>query len=191
MQVRVRDSGGVANGGEDTSAPLTLRITVEPSADLQIAKASVAVAQTGDPVVYTLTVANAGPNAVIGASLADPMPLDLLSPLWACLPEASSAPCPTPGSGSGDLAVSVDLPVGTHLRFDVSGLVGSSVGTQLSNTATITAPAGTVDLQPANNQATASILIVPEGIFANGFEATQQPLTVPAAAKAQADGMKH
>ena len=191
VQVRVRDSGGVANGGEDTSAPLTLRITVEPSADLQIAKASVAVAQTGDPVVYTLTVANAGPNAVIGASLADPMPLDLLSPLWACLPEASSAPCPTPASGSGDLAVSVDLPVGTHLRFDVSGLVGSSVGTELSNTATITAPAGIVDLQPANNQATASILIVPEGIFANGFEATQQPLTVPAAAKAQADGMKH
>jgi hypothetical protein len=46
------------------------------------------------------------------------------------------------------------------------------------------APDGVDEIDPDNNSATSNVLIVPEGVFVNGFEAVGGSITVPAAAKA-------
>lgn len=159
--------------------------------DLQVAKdAGVDTALDGQVLVYAITVANAGPLAVSGAQLADTLPANLVDAEWACLPAASNTPCPAApfDAGSGNLYAEIDLPVDGFLRYDLSARVQGTGGTLVSNTATITPPAGVSELNPSNNSATDAVLIVPEGVFANGFEAAPGALTVPAAAKAQREG---
>jgi uncharacterized repeat protein (TIGR01451 family) len=161
------------------------------AADLQIAKDSgVDAVMDGQVLVYAITVANAGPAAVIGAQLSDTLPATLVDAEWACLPEASNTACPAApfDAGSGDLYAEIDLPVDGFLRYDLSARVQADGGTLVSNTATVTLPDGIDELDPSNNSATDETLIEPEGIFVSGFEAGPSALTVPAAAKAQQKG---
>jgi uncharacterized repeat protein (TIGR01451 family) len=157
--------------------------------DLQIAKDSgVDAALDGQVLVYAITVANAGPASVSGAQLVDILPASLIEAEWACLPAESSAACPSApfDAGTGDLYAEIDLPVDGFLRYDLSARVQTDGGTSLvSNTATVTPPAGIDELDPSNNSATDSTSVVPEGIFASGFEAGPDLLAVPAATKAQ------
>lgn len=158
------------------------------TADLQIAKDSdVSQAQDGQVIVYTITLANAGPNSVMGAVLEDLLPAQLVDAEWACLPDASNTACPPPpfDAGTNDLYAEVDLPVDGFLRYDLSATVQAGAGTIVSNTATVATPENVDDLDPDNNSATSNLLIVPEGIFSDGFETLAQSITVPAAAKAQ------
>jgi len=166
---------------------------VTSTADLQIAKESSAnEAQDGQVIVYAITVANAGPQAVVGAVLADVLPAELAGAEWACLPDESNTACPPPpfDAGTGDLYAEIDLPVDGFLRYDLSATVQAGAGATVSNTATVETPDGVDELDSDNNSATSSVLIVPEGIFANGFEAIVRSLTVPAAAKAHKEAVR-
>jgi uncharacterized repeat protein (TIGR01451 family) len=157
-------------------------------ADLQIAKDSgVTRALNGQVIVYAITVANAGPQAVIGAVLADALPPQLAQAEWACLADQSNTACPPApfDAGTGNLTAQIDLPVGGFLRYDLSARVQADAGVTVSNTATVTPPASVAEADPGNNSATSIVLIVPEGIFADGFESSSGTLTVPAAAKAR------
>lgn len=187
VTVRVRDDGGVENAGIDTSASATFNIRVAPSADLQVQKDDGrAHAQIGDVLVYAITVANAGPNAATGATLGDVLPTGLRDAEWACVDASPGATCPPPPSdaGSGDLAATIDLPVGGYLRFDVSATVDGTVGSAIVNTARIAAPVGLVDPDAGNDASTDTTRIVPDGIFLDGFEAGGSGLRVPAALEA-------
>ncbi len=76
VALRVRDNGGTANGGLDTSTPQSFAITVVPGADLQIAEGfltgfffffcnhRVGPDRWRDHP-YAIVVANAGPNPVV------------------------------------------------------------------------------------------------------------------------------
>src|SRR5207245_7508304 len=58
------------------------------------------------------------------------------------------------GSGTGDIAATVDLVAGGTATFTVSATVKSSATGTLSNTATVTAQAGVTDSPTGNNSAT-------------------------------------
>ncbi len=178
---------------ETAHASTTIDVTAPTVADLQIANdVDPAAARIGNSVRYVLIATNAGPAAVAAARVRDVPPTRLASVLWECIEVVNSgANCPEPGAGSGTLDVAVDLPPGAFLRFELFGTVqpaatGDSF-VAFDNSATLALPAGSplTDPNPSNNSATASVLVVPEGIFVDGFEASGASLSVPAAERAR------
>ncbi len=134
-----------ANNSQSASA------TVTPMADLGITKTDGLTTVTpGGPVTYTIVVTNAGPSVVTGAAIDDPVPAQLTGVTWTCVATAGS--CGS-GAGTGSVASTVDLLVGGTATFSVTGTVGQTSGS-LTNTATVAAPAGTIDPVLANNSAT-------------------------------------
>jgi uncharacterized delta-60 repeat protein/uncharacterized repeat protein (TIGR01451 family) len=185
MGVRARDNGGTAIAGVDISAMQSFSIQVERSADLQIAKTDHrGTVSPGQVTTYAIVVANAGPNAVAAAPLLDTLPAALINGSWSCVAALSNTPCPVPASGSGNLNTLVDLPSSAFLRFDVSATVNAGIGDSIINTATIAMPSGTTELDAASNTATDQNSVVPDAIFADGFEQAGSALTVPGAAEA-------
>jgi uncharacterized repeat protein (TIGR01451 family) len=186
ITARVRDNGGVANGGNDTSSAQQFTISVTPGADLQIAKTNHRSGLLdGEIAVYAIVVANAGPNAVTAASVSDPLPATLINASWMCVQALSTATCPSPDTGTGNLGASIDLGVNQYLRFDVMAEVDGVVNAFVTNTATIAAPGGVTALNTGNDSATDQDPIVPVGLFADGFETSSTPLLgVPGAAEA-------
>ncbi|HEY6942292.1 DUF7507 domain-containing protein [Dokdonella sp.] len=126
--------------------------TLSPSADLSITKTDGSASATpGGTITYTIVASNAGPSAVAGATVADTIPATITGATWTCI-GIGGATCPA--SGSGNIAATVDLPVGGNATFTVTGTVSASATGTLANTATIAAPAGTTDPTPGNNSAT-------------------------------------
>jgi uncharacterized repeat protein (TIGR01451 family) len=186
VSVQVRDNGGTANGGINVSTTQVFTIDVDRGADLQIAKTNDRQhLLVGEQVVYAIVVANAGPNAVTDAEIADPLPATLSNGSWMCVQVASTATCPSPNAGSGNLVALIDLGVNQYLRFDVMATVNASVNQTVSNTATVTAPNGITALNTGNDSSTDADPVVPENIHRDGFEPDPgNNLTVPGAAEA-------
>jgi len=109
-------------------------------------------ANPGDTLDYTIIAANDGPNDVTGATVADAFPADLTC-TWTCTP-AGGASCAA--GGAGDINDTVDLPVGDSVTYAAACDVDSGASGSIDNTATITAPAGINDTDPANNSSTDS-----------------------------------
>jgi len=127
--------------------------TVTPQADLSITLTDgVTTVAAGDTLTYTLVAANAGPSDAPGATVADGFPAACDAPTWSCV-GAGGAICPA--SGSGDIAATVDLPVGASATFTALCPVGAAVapGTVITNGASVTAPGGVTDPASANNSA--------------------------------------
>jgi alpha-tubulin suppressor-like RCC1 family protein len=183
ISVRVRDDGGTANGGANTSVSQEFSISVTPGADLQVSKDNnVSGLLDGKATIYAIVAANAGPNAVTGATLTDHLPSTLINGMWTCVQSLSTATCPVPTAGTGDLDMMINLGVNEFLRFDVMATVNGSVGAFVSNTVSTAPPIGTTALDTSNDSATDQDPIVSIGIFFNGFEDPQrQTLTVPGA----------
>ncbi len=185
ISARVRDSGGAGNGGADTSGAQQFTIEVVPGADLQIAKTNHRSGLlAGESTVYTIVVANAGPNAVNAASLTDNLPATLINASWMCVQALSTATCPSPDTGSGNLGASIDLGVNQYLRFDVMAEVNGSEGAFVTNTATVSPPVGVTALDISNDSATDQDPIVPIGILLDGFEGAGSGFTERAADEA-------
>ncbi|WP_240535211.1 Ig-like domain repeat protein [Bradyrhizobium sp. YR681] len=107
---------------------------------------------------YTITVGNAGPDAAIGATVVDTLPADLTLATWTCV-GAGGGTCAA--SGSGNINDTVDLPVGGTLTYTLNTTISPSASTSanLSNTATVSAPAGVTDPDPSNNSGTDNDLV--------------------------------
>jgi len=103
---------------------------------------------------------------VIGARVQDPLAPDFASATWTCTPLGNAACGAASGSGSLDLAV--DLPANASVQILLSALPAPGPDLPLSNTATVTPPAGISDGNPANNSATDGPDV--RGLFRNGFE---------------------
>jgi uncharacterized repeat protein (TIGR01451 family) len=129
--------------------------TVTPVADLAITKTDgVTSVNAGGSTTYTITVTNNGPSSVIGAILADPAVSGLSKTAAAC----SSTPgqCVSPPSVAQLEGGSFALPAlasGATYEIAVSADVTASSGS-VSNSTTVTAPAGTTDPNPGNDSAT-------------------------------------
>ena len=134
--------------------------SVAPSADLSITNSDgVTTATAGNSVTYAITAANAGPNAVTGATVADTFPAGLTCN-WTCS-GAGGGTCPA--SGSGNINSSVNLPVSASVTFAATCSISSSASGTLTNTATVAAPAGVTDPVGTNNSASDSDTIAAPG----------------------------
>lgn len=129
-----------------------------PQADLSITKSNgVASVVPGGQVVYTIVASNAGPDAAVGATVADTLPAALTNPSWTCTAAGGGA---CTASGSGGINDTVNLPAGASVTYTLTATVASTATGTLTNTATVTPPAGTVDPTPGNNMATDSDSVV-------------------------------
>ncbi|MEM8961372.1 MAG: hypothetical protein AAGD38_07845 [Acidobacteriota bacterium] len=126
--------------------------TLVPTADLSISKDDgVDIAIAGGQVTYTIVVANAGPSAVVGASVNDTFPSAITNVDWTC--SATGTTCPN-ALGNGDIVENPDLPAGSSLTYLAVATIDDSATGDLVNTATVAAPSGVDDPVPGNNSAT-------------------------------------
>ncbi len=126
--------------------------TLGASADLSITKTDgVTSATPGGSVTYTITASNAGPSNATGATVADTFPTACTSPTWTCV-GAGGGTCAA--SGSGNINATVNLPSGGSVTYTATCPISATATGSLVNTATVAAPAGVTDPNPANNSAT-------------------------------------
>ena len=104
----------------------------------------------GDRVNYTIVVANAGPSDVQGATVRNTFPVTLNEVSYTSQPSGNASGS---SSGSGNINDVVNLPVGSSISYFVNAVVAQTASGSLTNTATITPPAGITDPVPANNTA--------------------------------------
>jgi uncharacterized repeat protein (TIGR01451 family) len=114
----------------------------------------------GEVLTYTIVASNAGPNAVVGATVTDNFPADLTGVSWTCTASAGSA-CGSAG-GTNDINATVNLLVGGTATFTATTTVSMAATGPIANTATIGVPAGTTDPDTANNSATDTDTFVPQ-----------------------------
>ena len=126
--------------------------TLTPQADLTASKTDgVTSATPGGTVTYTLVAANPmGPSDIVDATVTDLFPTGL-SCIWSCLP-SGGASC-TQGQTAGNVADTIDLPVGGRATYTATcAIAPGTIGT-LANTVTVAVPAGATDPVPGNNSA--------------------------------------
>jgi uncharacterized repeat protein (TIGR01451 family) len=132
-------------------------------ADLRISKSSSGFARAGGPLSYTIVVENLGPDPVVGASVGDGFPPQLQGVSWTCSP-AGGATC-TP-SGTGDIADSVNLPLGSSVTYSASGTLALTPTTGfVMNTADVFPPPSPVDPVSSNNSDSVSDPLMPETVL--------------------------
>ncbi|HSR52816.1 MAG TPA: proprotein convertase P-domain-containing protein [Acidobacteriota bacterium] len=154
----------------------SMEITFDPlvETDLEITKTdSLDVVNPGGSLVYEIEASNNGPNDVTGATVSDSFPPDLLC-TWNCVP-AGGASCTA--NGTGNISESVDIPNGDSVVFMAACDVFSGAAGTLSNTATVTAPAGVTDTDASNDSATDETAV------------NQAPVALCQDVEVEADGM--
>ena len=150
-------SGVTETNSADNSATDSTAVT--STAALSITKTDgQATDVAGTSSTYTITVLNSGPSAVIDAAVVDVLPAAFTSATWTCA-ASSGGICDNAGPTSGNINTTVDLPSGGSATFTVNGTIDAAFTGTLTNTATVTAPPGTID-DPANNSATDNTTIV-------------------------------
>ncbi len=133
------------------------------AADLAVTKTDGKTsAVPGTSTTYTITVSNAGPDDVTGASVSDPLPAGVTGGNWTFVSASGGGTVSGPSSGSGALANTVNLPVNASVTFSFTVQVSPSATGTLTNTATVTPPAGVTDTNPTNNSATDTDSLTPQ-----------------------------
>jgi uncharacterized repeat protein (TIGR01451 family) len=140
-----------ANSANDSATDTD---TLTPQADLAVAMTDGKTsAVPGTSTTYTITVTNNGPSTAVGAAVTDLFPvLDFTNVSWTTTASpGSSASAP---SGTGDIVTTVTLLPGGTVTFTAVGPINPSAIGSLTNTVTVSSPAGSFDSNPANNAAT-------------------------------------
>lgn len=125
----------------------------EPSANLSVVKTldTPSPAVAGSTVRYTISVSNAGPSAVAGATVQDTVPAELSGVTWTCSP----APACGTSAGIGNVNLAVTLAMGDTATVVVTGTAPATTpSTIAANTATVGVPPGTNDSNPGDNSST-------------------------------------
>jgi uncharacterized repeat protein (TIGR01451 family) len=140
--------------------------TLTPEADLSIAKTDSAdPVLPGDPLSYTLAVANLGPSNATSLTVVDSLPPDVtfvssVPGPPTCILAGATVTC---GLGS--------LPAGGNATVTINTTVNTSAGATIVNTATVSA--AETDPAPANNSASQPTTVIHgEAELTHGFEAT-------------------
>ncbi len=162
----VTAAGGVTDPNPGNNSANDTDVVGALQADLSVTKTDgVTTATAGGSVTYTIVVSNAGPNAATGATAADTFPAACASVSYTSV--AAGGATGNTAAGSGNINDILNLPSGSSVTYTATcTLSGSATGT-LDNTATVTAPAGVADPNPANNSATDSDTITTGGTGAS------------------------
>ena len=151
----VTDSNPANNSATDTD-------TLAFMADLAITKTdNVASVSPGTATTYVITVTNNGPSNVVGAKVADVLPATISSATYTAVGGGGASGFTASGSGNiNDL--SVNIPRNGTVTYTVVANISAAATGSLSNTATVTAPAGVTDPTPTNNSATDTDTLTPQ-----------------------------
>jgi uncharacterized repeat protein (TIGR01451 family) len=134
-----------ANSANDSATDTD---TLTPQADLAVAMTDGKTsAVRGTSTTYTITVTNNGPSTVSSLTLTDSIPAALLNATFGT-PSVGSY-----DSGSG-LWSGLSLASGQSVSITLTGTIDPNAPGSLSNTITVSAPAGTTDPNPGNNSFT-------------------------------------
>ena len=155
----VTDPDLLNNISPDTN-PLT------PQADLEVTKSNGGSSVVpGSQTTYLIEVRNAGPSAVKGVTVSDPLPPGLSAFTWSCIFATAGSVCPE-GEHTGALSdVPVDLAAGGTVRFVVRAQVSPTAGGSVTNTVTVQVPKE-VDPDLGNNTASDTDTVAPKADIA-------------------------
>jgi uncharacterized repeat protein (TIGR01451 family) len=151
----------VNNANATTSTPLinsslTAQATVPVIhvADLSVLKDNAVSTYTpGVATSYRITVSNAGPSDVTGATLTDALPGQISSWTWTCDSQTGGASgCSAVSNSTADFADTIDLPVSGQIVYVVNATIPPSAAGLLNNAARIAAPSGVTDPVTGNNE---------------------------------------
>jgi uncharacterized repeat protein (TIGR01451 family) len=144
--------GPIAGASNDGAA-----CTATVQADLGIVKTGPSVVPPSSTVSWTLTVTNNGPGSSSGFSVDDMVPSNITN-------VASSTPgCAVIPAGSNNVVCSEGLAgPGTVFTATITGTSPSTVGTCLTNTATVTG--NEVDPNPSNNSSSLQTCVAGIGL---------------------------
>src|SRR5262249_6243752 len=120
----------------------------------------------GTPTTYTIVVSNAGPSAVTGASVSDPLPAGASGGSWAFASPTGGRAVTAPTGGTRPLAATVAplLNASLTLTFTVHHQPPHAT---VPTPPRLTPPAGTPDPDPANNRASDTVSLTPEAALSN------------------------
>ncbi|MDX8512107.1 prealbumin-like fold domain-containing protein [Mesorhizobium captivum] len=162
-RVRIANQAGLSFSGPAGSGEVEdYQVQIEQGeVDLSITKDDGTTTYTpGLDATYTIVVTNNGPDAVTGAQISDPLPAGITTASWTCGEATGGAVCGAP-SGAGAINTTADLPAGASVTYQLSMGVPASYSGSLTNTATVTAPAGATDSNPSNNSASDTDTMAP------------------------------
>lgn len=133
---------GCSGFGQPVSPPCAAQTTLLTAPILQLFKSADGTEfGPGGTVNYTLEIFNIGVDAA-AVQIEDPLPAGIDSATWSCIGFGTVA-CPTP-SGSGAISDVVDFPggFGNGLIYEIAAAVGTAAPPSITNTLTVTPPAG-------------------------------------------------
>ena len=131
--------------------------TLDRQVDVSVSKTNggVATYTPGSTSSWTVIVSNDGPSDVSGVRVVDNAPTGMSIQGWACAGSGGGG-CGS-ASGSGNIDQLVDLPDGGSVTYTITGQhPASATQASLTNTATITVPAGATDAATGDDSASAS-----------------------------------
>ena len=149
----------LVSGQTDDSNDFGFGPALALSADLKITKTGLPnPVLAGHSLAYEIVVTNLGPNDVTGATVADALPGVLTNVTWNAT--GSGGATNVSGSVVGHLfSATANLPVLSTLTYTIHATVAAGTTGSLSNTATVTAPAGIDDSYLLNNTDDAETLL--------------------------------
>jgi len=115
--------------------------------DLQVLQGGPAQVAAGQRVTYTITVTNNGPSNADGIRISDTVPASLQDVSWAAVASGNGTRLTGPASGSGRhilLRGRLQAGAGHQIVLTITGTVNPAFAGIISNTATVTAPDGTL-----------------------------------------------
>jgi uncharacterized repeat protein (TIGR01451 family) len=177
FEIVVKVGAGVANGSTITNTATastsgatdpvpennskTAMTAVIAQADLSITKTDGATTEIpGTSITYTITVSNAGPSDANGVSVADTFPGTLEGVTFTSV--AAGGATGNTANGAGNISDTVNMPAGSSITYTVNATIDSAATGELTNTATVTEPAGVTDPNQANNSATDTDTLTPQ-----------------------------
>jgi hypothetical protein len=106
-----------------------------------------------------VVVTNSGPSSVTGATVMDTLPSALTGVTYTAAATGGATGFTASGSGNID-DTAVNMPSGSKITYTIHATVPSTATGTLSNTATVTSPAGVPDPTPSNNTATDNDVVI-------------------------------
>jgi uncharacterized repeat protein (TIGR01451 family) len=120
----------------------------------------------GQPLDFTVVIANAGPSDAPNTSVSDQLPGAYTGVTWTCNGSGGGV-CAAAGSGS--IAQLVDLPAGAEVVFEITGTVVPGTSDPLLMQVEAQLTGGIIDPMPDNNSASLKVF-ESDVIFADGFD---------------------
>lgn len=131
--------------------------------DINLAMTKTASASTvapGGTVTYTVKASNLGPNPITATNvpITDNVPATLTGVTWTC---AGSGGATCAGGSGNTISTTATLPFNGTATYTITGTVpaGTPAGTVLTNTASLTPPAGITDYNSDDNSASATVTV--------------------------------